>query len=163
MLWQTQHTRPYFIIRPWHLSDILPFLCVGVIAMDYIRITVILLAVSTQQVKLSLQYRASCRDMWHSQRRECSPGVGRWTIHLAGKLVNDSHVIVCGDSSRHVQVFTQALHAVMSSRFAHACQLGASCLWVIQKHRRETQLVGILPSRDEDLSFENFRNMPAQR
>lgn len=61
--------------------------------------------------------------------------------------------IAHGDSTSYIKTFTQGLHAVMSSRFGHVCQVSASCLWVVQEHGRKTLVIAAQPTGDKDLSM----------
>lgn len=80
--WQTQQTCTDVIVWSGHLAHVLPSLRGGIVTMDQLCVTVVILGVSTKHIKLTLQNSTSCSYMWHWQTCEGSPGVGLWIVHL---------------------------------------------------------------------------------
>lgn len=114
--------------------------------MDYIGVAVVLLAVSSEHVELSLQNGAPCSHMGYGQRREGRPGVSCRIVHLTGQPVSGSPSLICRDSACDIKAFAQGLHAVMGSWFNHVRQVSASCLGVIHEQGCETLVVAAQPS-----------------
>lgn len=131
---QTQQTHPYVIIGPRHPPHVLPSLCGWIIAMDCLRVSVVFMAVATKNIKLPLQNSTSCPYMWLWQRRDGSPGVGHWVVHLTIEVVREGWAFSHGDPACHIETMAKDLHAVMGSAFSHICQIRVSSLWVIQNH-----------------------------
>lgn len=73
MLWQAKCRRPNVIVWPRHFAHVFPLLCGVVETMDQRSVTIVLLAIPTQHIKLAFHYSAPCTYMWHGQRRNSRP------------------------------------------------------------------------------------------
>lgn len=161
VLGQSKQTGPYVSYSPGKFAHVLPALHAGIVPVDESRLTVILLAVSSQYVDLLLQDSGCCAHMGHGQRCHRSPGIRSQIVDLAGFLVGVKLPQVAHTTS-NVKPASQGLHAMQGSVSSHVCQVGGSFLWVVQQHGRQALILTVETTGDEDASICGSDSMAAQ-